>query len=229
MLSLVGKGGIQDKKWSVISVHTLLNMFFILQHNCPVGNVDLQGRTALHDAGRIKWINFKSISFVPCLRHVKGFLLNSLYPCSWGTCDLSNRWDEIIDSASSLFLFFIAVMAGCSSSVKLLCDGGAAVNASDFVRIDLSISNNVLMFSPTVCCLSDLGWEFWHFFSGLKMINMKSVVCISCMWMCRLRSLCVLYAGRQDTSGLGNSDVSSTHLPAAAGAGKWYHNPGQTK
>lgn len=24
----------------------------VLQHNCPVGNVDLQGRTALHDAGK---------------------------------------------------------------------------------------------------------------------------------------------------------------------------------
>uniref|UniRef100_A0A4W6BR47 Uveal autoantigen with coiled-coil domains and ankyrin repeats n=1 Tax=Lates calcarifer TaxID=8187 RepID=A0A4W6BR47_LATCA len=49
-------------------------VYVILQHNCPVGNVDLQGRTALHDA----------------------------------------------------------VMAGCSSSVKLLCDSGASVNASDF-------------------------------------------------------------------------------------------------
>lgn len=31
-----------------------------------------------------------------------------------------------------LFCFF-SVMAGCSSSVKLLCDSGASVNASDFV------------------------------------------------------------------------------------------------
>lgn len=27
-------------------------MLVILQHNSPVGNVDLQGRTALHDAGK---------------------------------------------------------------------------------------------------------------------------------------------------------------------------------
>lgn len=27
---------------------------FVFQHNCPVGNVDLQGRTALHDAGKHK-------------------------------------------------------------------------------------------------------------------------------------------------------------------------------
>lgn len=71
------------------------------------------------------------------------------------------------------FIFFpIAVMAGCSSSVKLLCDGGAAVNATDFVRIDLSMSNNVLMFSLTVLAV-------------LKMINAKSMMCVSCT--CRLR------------------------------------------
>lgn len=28
-----------------------INACYVLQHNCPVGNVDLQGRTALHDAG----------------------------------------------------------------------------------------------------------------------------------------------------------------------------------
>lgn len=32
-----------------------------------------------------------------------------------------------------LLLFVFPVMAGCSSSVKLLCDSGASVNASDFV------------------------------------------------------------------------------------------------
>lgn len=36
-------------------------------------------------------------------------------------------------------------MAGCSSSVKLLCDSGAAVNASDFVRIDPSLFFNVVL------------------------------------------------------------------------------------
>lgn len=31
-------------------------------------------------------------------------------------------------------------MAGCPSSVKLLCDSGASVNASDFVRIVISLN-----------------------------------------------------------------------------------------
>lgn len=35
-------------------------------------------------------------------------------------------------------------MAGCSSSVKLLCDSGSAVNASDFVRIDPSLFSHVV-------------------------------------------------------------------------------------
>uniref|UniRef100_A0A3Q4C0J8 Uncharacterized protein n=1 Tax=Mola mola TaxID=94237 RepID=A0A3Q4C0J8_MOLML len=66
----------------------------ILQHNCPVGNVDLQGRTALHDA----------------------------------------------------------VMAGCSSSVKLLCDSGASVNASDFDgRTPLVLATQ--MCHPRICQL----------------------------------------------------------------------------
>uniref|UniRef100_A0A3Q3XML2 Uncharacterized protein n=1 Tax=Mola mola TaxID=94237 RepID=A0A3Q3XML2_MOLML len=63
-------------------------------HNCPVGNVDLQGRTALHDA----------------------------------------------------------VMAGCSSSVKLLCDSGASVNASDFDgRTPLVLATQ--MCHPRICQL----------------------------------------------------------------------------
>ncbi|MEQ2232822.1 hypothetical protein ILYODFUR_015414, partial [Ilyodon furcidens] len=63
-------------------------------HNCPVGNVDLQGRTALHDA----------------------------------------------------------VMAGCPSSVKLLCDNGASVNASDFDgRTPLILATQ--MCHPHICQL----------------------------------------------------------------------------
>lgn len=48
----------------------------------------------------------------------------------------SSRNEEMLHS--TCFLFF-TVMANCSSSVKLLCDSGAAVNASDFVRIALSV------------------------------------------------------------------------------------------
>ncbi|TSK19968.1 Protein groucho-2 [Bagarius yarrelli] len=65
-----------------------------ITHNCPVGNVDLQGKTALHDA----------------------------------------------------------VMAGCSSTVKLLCDKGASVNASDFDgRTPLVLATQ--MCHPRICQL----------------------------------------------------------------------------
>ncbi|KAK7905163.1 hypothetical protein WMY93_017770 [Mugilogobius chulae] len=74
-----------------LTAHMLLLCF---QHNCPVGNVDLQGRTALHDA----------------------------------------------------------VMAGCSSSVKLLCDSGANVNATDFDgRTPLVLATQ--MCHPRICQL----------------------------------------------------------------------------
>ncbi|KAG5270301.1 hypothetical protein AALO_G00191120 [Alosa alosa] len=66
----------------------------VLQYNCPVGNVDLQGRSALHDA----------------------------------------------------------VMAGCASSVKLLCDSGASVNTSDFDgRTPLVLATQ--MCHPRICQL----------------------------------------------------------------------------
>uniref|UniRef100_A0A3Q0SF62 Uveal autoantigen with coiled-coil domains and ankyrin repeats n=1 Tax=Amphilophus citrinellus TaxID=61819 RepID=A0A3Q0SF62_AMPCI len=73
--------------------HFLCVQKLLQQHNCPVGNVDLQGRTALHDA-----------------------------------------------------------MAGCASSVKLLCDSGAAVNATDFDgRTPLVLATQ--MCHPRICQL----------------------------------------------------------------------------
>lgn len=37
----------------LLNIYCNMSVDVVLQHNCPVGNVDLQGRTALHDAGEI--------------------------------------------------------------------------------------------------------------------------------------------------------------------------------
>lgn len=49
-----------------------------------------------------------------------------------------------------------SVMAGCPSSVKLLCDRGASVNAIDFVRSHVSVDFS----QPTELIVSILALQF---------------------------------------------------------------------
>lgn len=65
--------GIQGHWCTVKILHFILLVFVptcvdgVSQHNCPVGNVDLQGRTALHDAGKINRRLFYSVFY-----HING-------------------------------------------------------------------------------------------------------------------------------------------------------------
>lgn len=184
-----------------IKPHSLLvyALFFFLtqqlvisQHNCPVGNVDLQGRIALHDAGRINLI----FSCFLWKFKLQTLFLHPSAPVADACVFCSDRWDEM---SGSPFLFFSTVMAGCSSSVKLLCDSGAAVNASDFVRID---SSHVLecshvqwfelisVFSvPIVYWFSHLGHELLlcsFFCFQMRSRVWGTVGALLCVGVCRL-------------------------------------------
>lgn len=144
---------------------------------------------------------------------------------------------------SFYLLFLWTVMAGCSSSVKLLCDSGSAVNASDFVRIVPSLFYNVLMFTDlssslkSVCssqCLQNIDVvpsALALFFCCFQMREWGTVCALLYVRVCRLTEFLVFVCclGWQDSSGVSHSDVPSTHLPAVAGERSWYHHPGQTK
>ena len=79
-------------------------------------------------------------------------------------------------------------MAGCSSSVKLLCDSGASVNATDFVRINFALhfthcvlmvssnnNNNNFYIAPCQLCSGHCGNSSLHVKSVRATLNLNLV------------------------------------------------------
>lgn len=137
-----------------------------LQHNCPVGNVDLQGRTALHDAGETTlWSEFLHSD---CLR--------STFVVSLCTDNLFS----ILEPRCLFYAIFIAIL-------KLV----VFVSLSLFFRCCWNnLSQNLYRISPSKFLVWLQTWvekvhSLWNV-SGLCLFHCEFCAC-SCHraeWMC---------------------------------------------
>lgn len=94
----------------------------------------------------------------------------------------------MFSNITCFFLLLLKAMSDCSSSIQLLCDHGASVNAKDGVS----------------CCL-DLS----------PIQALLELLCFLCFPCLSLFPSLFPFSGWEDTAGAGHSDVSSHSLSAS--------------